>query len=255
MKIRIGQIPYLNSEVFYYALSRESIELVRLVPSALSMAAGQGQLDAGPVPLVTWFALEGRYQPLGDYCIATGERARSILMFSDRPIEALEGSVIGVTGETSTSVLLLKVLLAHRFQVEPRKYVTLGEFPDAFLLIGDEALRNRKGVLSCPYRYDLGEEWYRWTGLPFVFARWAVRGGLETKIVERLSNQLNSSIDMGLANVDAIAKNRRDLGMSHDEVTEYVLSFNYHLGEKEYRSIELFRSFLDGDIKRHTRSK
>ena len=213
------------------------------------MAAGQGQLDAGPVPLVTWFALEGCYQPLGDYCIATGERARSIFMFSNRPIEALGGSVIGVTGETSTSVLLLKVLLAHRFQVEPRKYGTLGEFSDAFLLIGDEALRNRKGVLPYPYRYDLGEEWHRWTGLPFVFARWAVRRGLEPEIVERLSNQLNSSIDKGLADVDTIAKNRRDLGMSQDEVTEYVLSFNYHLGEKEYRSIELFRSFLDRGIK------
>ena len=248
MRIRIGQIPYLNSEVFYYGMSREDVELVPLVPSALSAAAAQGQVDAGPIPLVACFELESRFQPLGDYCIATVERARSILLFSNRPIEELGGAVVGVTGETSTSVLLLKALLTHRFQVEPHRYAPLEEPADAFLLIGDEALRSRQGAPSHPHWYDLGQEWHRWTGLSFVFARWMVRRDLEPEAVERLADLLNSSVDMGLGNVDAIAKKRRDLGMSHAEVTEYVRSFRYRLGPEELSSIDLFRELLAREV-------
>ena len=88
MTTRIGCIPYLNSEVFYFGMAGEDgVELHPLVPRALSNAATEGGLDAGPVPLVTCFELEDTFKPLGNFCIATGEKARSILLFSKRPIE------------------------------------------------------------------------------------------------------------------------------------------------------------------------
>ena len=247
MRIRVGQIPYLNSEVFYYGMADEEVELVPLVPSALSAAAAEGRVDAGPIPLVTCFELEGSFDPLGDYCIATVERARSILLFSKRPVEELSGAVVGVTSETSTSVRLLKALLAHRYHVEPLRYVSLEEPGDAYLLIGDEALRDRKGVPSYPHRYDLGREWHRWTGLPFVFARWVVQRGLEPEAVATLTSLLDRCIGKGLADVKAIAETRRDLSMSHDEVVEYIRSFRYRLGPEELKSIDLFRELLARD--------
>ena len=109
-KIRVGQIPYLNSEVFYFDLQGDGVELSPLVPRALSRAALLGKIDAGPIPLVTCFKLEGRFRPLGDYCIGTPTSARSILLFSDRSVDKLDGATVGITGETSTSVQLLKVL-------------------------------------------------------------------------------------------------------------------------------------------------
>lgn len=84
MRTRVGQIPYLNSEVFYYGMASEDVDLVPLVPRALSSAALEDRVDAGPIPLVTCFDLEDRFEPLGDYCIATVERARSILLFSQK---------------------------------------------------------------------------------------------------------------------------------------------------------------------------
>ena len=109
------------------------------------------------------------------------------------------------------------------------------ENTDAFLLIGDEALRNRRGVRGYPYLYDLGQEWHEWTGLPFVFARWVVRCDLDDERVRWLESLLSRSIEKGLAAVNEIAATRRDLNMSSEEVVEYIESFRYRLGEKELR--------------------
>ena len=246
MTARIGRIPYLNSEVFYYGMPAEAdVELHPLTPRALSGAATEGGLDAGPVPLVTCFELEDTFKPLGDFCIATVEKAHSILLYSKRPIEELTGAVVGVTGETSTSVRLMKTLFAWRFNVSPRQYVGLDDGPtDAFLLIGDDALRNRRGVPGYSYLYDLGQEWHEWTGLPFVFARWVVRRDLDDDRVRWLESILSRSIDKGLADVDMIAASRQDLNMPPEEIIEYVRSFHYHLGDEEMKAIEKFRLLL-----------
>ncbi|MBM3924673.1 MAG: menaquinone biosynthesis protein [SAR202 cluster bacterium] len=265
MPIRVGQIPYLNSEVFYHTLRGRDVQLTPLVPRALSAAAGEGRIDAGPVPLVTCFELEDIFKPLGDFCIGTTDRARSILFYSKRPIEELDGAAIAVTGQTSTTVRLLKVLLAHKYNVQPKEYVLLPQvFPpangnsaathwDAFLLIGDDALRHRNGMPSYPHCYDLGEVWNRWTGLPFVFARWVVRKDFPKDQAWRLCQWLDTSISQAIADVDAIAARRRDLNMTHDEVVEYILSFHYRLGPAEMEAMDRFRRLLEA-IKEPARS-
>ncbi len=246
MTTRIGRIPYLNSEVFYYGMAGEpSIEMFPLVPHALSVAALEGGIDAGPVPLVACFDLENTFKPLGPYCIATTAKAHSIFLYSKRPIEDLTGAVVGVTGETTTSVRLMKTLLSLRFCVTPGRYVDLNERSrDAFLLIGDEALRNRHGVPGYPYLYDLGQEWYEWTGLPFVFARWIVRRDLADDKVSWLESLLSRSIEDGLTDVEKIAASRRDLNMTREEVIEYIQSFHYRLADDEIKAIEKFRTLL-----------
>ena len=245
MKIRVGRIPYLNSEPFYYRLVRDDIELYNMVPSALTRAAERGEIDAGPLPLVDCFRLEDRFTTLGQFCISTLEKSMSILFYCKRPIEELDGAVIGVTDETSTSIRLLKVLLIQRFQVKPASYVTLKEPNDAFLLIGDEALRRRYGVPSYPYRYDLGEEWYRWTQMPFVFARWVVRRDMDPQRMSYLENVLYGCIDEGLEHMYQIGQMREDVRMSAKEIVAYFQGFRYWAGVAELKAIQHFKDCLD----------
>ena len=246
MTIRIGRIPYLNSEVFYYGMDGEpGIEMFPLVPHALSVAALEGGIDAGPVPLVACFDLENVFKPLGPWCIATVGKARSIFLYSKRPIEDLTGAVVGVTSETTTSVRLMKTILTSRYRVTPSRYVGLDDEPtDAFLLIGDEALKNRHGAPGYPHLYDLGQEWYEWTGLPFVFARWVVRRDLPDGKVRRLESLLSRSIENGLDHLDEIAASRQDLNMPPNEIIEYIRSFHYRLAPPELQSIQKFHSLL-----------
>ena len=245
MTIRVGKIPYLNSEPFYYDLIRDDIELITMVPSALARAAEQGEIDAGPIPLVDYFRLQDSFTKLGQFCISTLEKSRSILFYSKSPIENLGGATIGVTGDTSTSRRLLEVLLTHRYQVTPESYVSLEEPHDAFLLIGDEALKRRYGVPQFPHRYDLGEEWYQWTQMPFVYAVWVVRQDMDPKRSNYLENVLYTCVDEGLEHMHVIGQNRQDVKMSAREIVEYFQGFRYWAGVSELKAIEHFKGYLD----------
>lgn len=184
--------------------------------------------------------------PLGDFGIAVEELARSVLLFARRPVEELGGARIGVTGESSTSVRLLKVLLENRYGLAPVEYVSTKEpRSDAILLIGDAALNNRHGLPSYRRVYDLAALWREWTGLPFVFARWIVRRDLNEEARDLLVTLLEQSLERGLSGIDEIAASRDDLSMTLDEVREYLFGFNYVLGDREKRGIARFRSYLD----------
>src|ERR671923_1985847 len=181
MALKVARIPYLSCEPFYFELARRGIELCDMVPSALAGAAARGEIDTGPMPLVDCFHLDEQFRLLSGFCLATVRKASSVALHSKRPIDELTGARIGIPDEAATSAVLLKVLLALKHQVQPAAYVTPGDANDAFLLIGSEGLRQRYGVWDYPHTYDLGEEWSQWTGLPFVFARWVVRTGLDPK--------------------------------------------------------------------------
>ncbi|MFQ5512115.1 MAG: menaquinone biosynthetic enzyme MqnA/MqnD family protein [Candidatus Krumholzibacteriia bacterium] len=246
MSIRLGRIPYLNSEVFYQDFPLDLVEVTDYVPSALSRAARRGEVDIGPVPTVTGFELEDQFMPFRNFGIAVRGKARSVLLFSRRPVEELQGSRIGITGESATSVRLLKVLLTRHYGVIPERYVSTKEVQsDAVLLIGDAALNNRKGLPSYPRVYDLAEMWEQWTGLPFVFARWIVRKDLNQQALDFLGELLSKSLERGMQRIDQIAAKRADLSMTVEEVREYLHGFTYILGDKEDEAIELFRTYLE----------
>jgi chorismate dehydratase len=245
MKIRVARLTYLNSEPFYYELNRDDIELNNMVPSGIARAAEQDEIDAGPLPLVDYFRLEDRFDRLGQFCIATLDKTRSVLLYSKRPIQELGGATIGVTGQTSTSRRLLEVILNLRYEVKPDSYVTLDDENDAFLLIGDDALRRRYGVPGYPYRYDLGEEWYKWNRMPFVYALWVVRKDLDPRRVNYLENVLYTCIDDGLEHMYVIGENRQDVRMSAKEIMEYYQGIRYWAGVGEAKAIQRFREYLD----------
>jgi len=243
-RIRIGRIPYLNCEPFYFGLNDDALELSSLVPRQLSRAAEQGEIDAGPLPVVDCFRLEDRFQRLGGFCIATGPEAMSVLLLSRRPIAELDGAVIALTQETSTSAKLLKLLLACRYQVQPKGYADVGDPHDALLVIGDEALRRRKTANDYPYLYDLGREWYLWKGLPFVFALWVVRRDLAGQAKETARALLARRLDDNLARLDTIAQTRTDVNLAPPEVVAYLRSFHYVLSDPEEKALAEFRTLL-----------
>ena len=241
-KLRIGKIPYLNCVLFYHQLEqRGDLMLPPLVPSALSAATGSNAIDAGPVPLVTCGLIQDDYEPLGDHCIATTHDAQSILLFSRVPVDEMNGKVVGVTYQTSTSVRLLKVLLSQYYHVQPEGYVQADEPNDATLLIGDEALRHRRGLQGYEHRYDLGRVWRAWLDLPFMFARWMVRRTLNDAIKQKLTDLLDEALDHGWEHFDDVVAGRaKTLDMTIPEVREYLEGFHFRVGEEEQRSAKRF---------------
>jgi len=235
--VRVGRIPYLNCEPFFHRLA--GVELMDLIPRRLGVAMETGELDAGPLSLMDYLRLESRLVPL-PYGIGCPTDARSVLLFSDRPLAELGGARVGITGETSTSVELLRVLLALRYEVEPAAWVGPEEPSDAVLLIGDRAIRRLTGGPPARRIVDLGLEWREWTGLPFVFARWAVASRVPAGERRAFEAALDLALERGLAALAEIAAVRRDLGWTAGQVESYLHNFAFRLGPDEEKGAAEF---------------
>ena len=243
--MKIGRIPYLSCEPFYFEMERRGMALYDLVPSALTDAVAKGEIDTGPVPLVDCFRLADDFRFLSGFCVATIRKAGSVLLHSKQPIQTLSGARIGISGEAATSFRLLQVLLALKYQVQPAAYVTLADASDAFLLMGNAGLRQRGGSREYPHIYDLGEEWYQWTGLPFVFARWLVRTDMDRKEVAMLEDALYVGMQDWADGLFRSSPARNDLLMHPRDILEYTQGIRYFIGVPEQRAIDRFRQYLD----------
>ena len=112
------------------------------------------------------------------------------------------------------------------------------EYADAFLVIGDDAMKVREeGFIVL----DLGQEWNELTGLPFVYAVWVAKSGSKLRGLGKL---LTDARECGLEFVDEIADaEAARLGMEKERCLWYLKeSIKYNLGEQEIQGL---RSYYD----------
>jgi len=236
--LRLGVVPYLNVSPLIFGLDQDAdFQLVREVPSKLADRLHAGEVDLGMIPSVEYAA--GEYAIVPGVGICSRGPVQSVNLFHRCALRDVRR--IALDSSSRTSVALLRVLLRERFFLQP-EYVILPppvgsmlESADAALVIGDPALYF-EGELS---RLDLGEEWKRRTGLPFVYAFWAGRAGaVDAEGVRRLQA-------VRVAGVQAIAAiASRYNGQSPDRVSlnESYLRTNmvYDLGPSELAGLAEF---------------
>ena len=244
MTVSVARLPCLNAEPFYKDMERRGFQLHETLPSQIAPALREGLIDAGPVPLADTFTLDDGFEPVSGFCIATADQSRSVLLYSRRPAEELTGVAVGACNEPGSSLQLLQVLLQFKHGVQPRGYTAMDDSSDAILIADDQALRRRRGVRGYPHRYDLGEEWRQWTGLPFVYSRWYVRKGMDPAKALLLEDALYVGMEDGVQALFDESEPRDDVLMLPKDVSEYIRGFRFFMGLSEYKSVDLFRRYL-----------
>jgi chorismate dehydratase len=190
--VRIGAVNYLNSKPLIYQLEllAPEAELILEVPSRLADHLADGDLDVALIPAIEYFR-GGPYTIVPNIAIASRGPVLSVTLFSRVPWQDIRR--VALDAGSRTSAALCQVLLRKRYgvnaAVEPLPLDRAAEDADtdAVLLIGDRAMR--ACLPGFAHAFDLGQEWFDWTGLPFVYAFWAVRegvelGGVATALVE-----------------------------------------------------------------------
>ncbi len=246
--MKIARMPYINVDPFYYTLehaAEKGAELIPGYPRQIGrLAEEQDTIDAGPISVMDFLKLQYRYEPLDRMCVAVKEKAGSVTMFSKHPIEKLDKCRIGITSQTSTSRVLLRLILEHRYGITPAEYLEQPEHGqvDAYLFIGNNALvYTYKGLKDFEYIYDLGEEWRRWTGLPFVFAVWAIRKAVPGHEKDYLTGLLKNSLNVFWQNEKEMAQKRsKELLIPADFIENYWHLFIYNRTDAVDKSLELF---------------
>src|SRR6266567_8857484 len=210
--MRLGRIGYINCYPVYGAIDRGvtplAAELVTGTPSELNDLLAAGELDVSVVSAVEYARNARNYVLLPELAISCDGPVRSVALFAKRPAERLDGATVLLTASSRTSVYLLELLCRDVWRVRPRfaqaraegpDLDALGRLPhDAVLVIGDAALL-LAARRAYPHRYDLGEAWKRWTGLPFVFAVWAGRRDAEQPAIRAVHRTLLAARDWRLA--------------------------------------------------------
>ena len=263
--MRVGRIPYINCYPVYGAIDRGLVtldgELVDGVPSALNAMMARGELDVSVVSAVEYARDARRYLLLPDLAISCDGPVRSVLLFSKRPAEELGGRRVIVSRSSMTSVALLELLFENVWRVrpsfqpgdaEPQHLASVLHEPhDARLVIGDAALLLSQPTADgrpapYPYVYDLGAEWKRWTGLPFVFAVWVAQRSTRLAGGTAVHSALTVSRDWGLRHLDVLARQAAEhTGVSREACAEYLSGLDYGLTYEHLAGLtEFFRRLV-----------
>jgi chorismate dehydratase len=241
--MKLGRIAYINGAPVYGAIDRGLVPVPAAVvtgtPAELNDALAAGRLDVSVISAVEYARHARDLVLLPDLAISCDGPVRSVALFSRVPAERLDGSV-RVAAASRTSVALLELLCRDVWRVRPRCAPVPAEADDlealaglphqAVLVIGDAALLlAARGTY--PFRYDLGEEWKRWTGLPFVFAVWAARREAPAAAVRAVHAALLASRAWGLAHLDGLAAEAAHAtGVAAAECRRYLGGLDYALG-------------------------
>jgi chorismate dehydratase len=254
-RLRLGRIGYINCYPVYGAIDRGIVEspaeLVTGTPSELNDLLAAGELDVSVISAVEYARNSAAYHLLPDLAISSDGPVQSVALFARRPVEELDGGAILLSASSRTAAFLLQLLCQELWHVRPRfaearaEAADLGSLAglphDGVLVIGDSALV-LAGRGTYPYRYDLGEAWQRWTGLPFVFAVWAARRGVDHAAVAAAHGALLAARAWGLAHLDELARQAAEVtGVAQPACLEYLSGLDYGLS---YRHLEGLTSFL-----------
>lgn len=245
--LTLGIIDYLNVEPLYYRLQERlagrGVEFRRGVPTELNRALAAGEIDLAPISAIAAAQMADDVAILPDLSIATLGAVKTVLLFSwmADPRE-LDDCRIALSDESATSAELVRILAAHFWRVHPRYGAEAQDLAQmlrrsaAALLIGDGALvesAHRREIpgRGQPYVFDLGDEWLKWTGLPFVFALWAARRQALPRICEQgVVEALFESKSDGLAHISEIARAYAPrLGLPTGVLTKYLHDLRYDL--------------------------
>ena len=238
------------------------IALSRALPSLLSGMLASGKADVALMPIVEIFrgASGGMLPGTGIACRGDVDTVK--MFYRGDPAGLVS---VAVDRGSRTSVALLRILLAEQFGIHP-EFKEIEPRPDwrpdegqGALIIGDRCFEYEKTLREKGETdvdgYDLGGAWHQLTGLPFVFAAWAVAPGFLEKAgakgVGELSDLLTQARDYGLAHLDEIATREAAAGrLGHrGEATREALdyyfrhSLRYVLGDEEMAGLRRFHEF------------
>ena len=276
--MRIGRIAYINCYPVYGAIDRGIVPLdgtlVSGVPSALNRQMAAGALDVSVVSAVEYAKDARKYLLLPDLGITCDGAVRSVMLFSHRPASELGGKRVVVSRSSMTSVALLELLFEHVWQCRPEFVPGDAEPGDvarlrdrvagepeiaARLVIGDAALllggspradtplgRSLVPGERYDHVYDLGLEWKRWTGLPFVFAVWVAQRTAPVADALRVHASLIESRDWGLRNLGVLAEQASHAtGFARSVCEEYLSGLDYGLRYEHLAGLtEFFRRLV-----------
>jgi len=231
--ITLGAVSYLNSQPLLRGIS---CELIKTTPSKLISIFESGKVDAALLSLYD-ILQRPSLEVVDNIAIGCRGPVYSVFLAYEGPLEKIKKVHLDPASHTSNQ--LIKVILKNFYQLDP-EFVAISNSDDISLprvFIGDPAISFRQ-YATCSI-LDLGEAWYRFTGLPFVFARWCLKKNHSHQ--EEIITLLHAAKEQGLREREEIAASHPNPEFAFRYFTEYI---HYDCGAEEEKGIKLFQELL-----------
>jgi len=246
--LRIGCVSYLNARPLIDGLDDEQgLEVRTDVPARLLSDLESGDVDIALCPVIDFFASDHELALVPVGAIGCEGPTLTVRLYSQVPIGEIQ--TLHADTDSHTSVALAQVLLAKLFNVRPRiiDYDArertadgrIDESPQAMLLIGDKVVTGSPLAVQYPHQMDLGEGWHELTGLPFVFAMWMTRVGIDLfDLPARLTARLDANLPQRLLIAERYAQQH---GWPSDLAEHYLIDvLRYRVDRLELEAIARF---------------
>ena len=236
-KIKISAVSYTNTKPFIYGIEHSDIinevDLSLDIPSDCANKLIDNKVDIGLIPVAT-IPLVSNANIITNYCIGSIGAVNSVFIFSNVPVNEIK--TVKLDAHSRTSNNLARVLLKFHFTVDVEFTTNLEAETDAFVLIGDRTF-GKKGDFK--FAYDMGEEWMKFTGLPFVYAAWVANKTIPEKFVK----EFDKALALGLANRESVLKELPVL--PNFDLKDYLFDkLNFDLTDDKRKALNLFLDYI-----------
>jgi len=251
--LRVGCVSFLNAKPLIVGLDEigdahvPPPEVRYDVPSRLLADLEAGEVDIALSPVIDFqrSRVPLRIVPVGG--IGCQGTTLTVRLYSRVPLEQIES--IHADTDSHTSVALMQVLLSKLHNRRPRLVAfdahqqlvedDSPDWPQAMLLIGDKVVTASPPAVRYPHQLDLGYAWRALTGLPFVFAVWMTREGVDLGALPR---QLATVRERNTLRIDRLVEQfAAPMGWPRDLAHEYLAKWLcFEIGRPQLEAIELF---------------
>jgi chorismate dehydratase len=243
--LKISAVSYLNTIPFVYGILKSGyLENFRLdldVPSVCAEKLQKGEVDVALVPVGAIPDFKNPFM-ISDYCIGAVGNVKTVLLLSQKPLEQIDK--IHLDFDSRTSVKLVKVLAEHYWKIKPNwSDLNPGQSDhprqlESLVAIGDKTFEL---VKEYQYVYDLAGEWYRFTGMPFVFAVWLSKKQQPAIFLD----QLNEALSYGLKHkAESLQYFKQKLPSYGDCLSYLENNISFQFDERKKKGLELFLRYI-----------
>jgi len=236
-RIKISAVSYTNTKPFIYGIERSEvknqIDLSLDIPSDCAAKLIDNKVDIGLIPVAA-IPFVPNANIIGSYCIGSVGAVNSVFIFSNVPADQIKTVKLDLHSRTSNN--LAKVLLKFHFKVAVDFTTDQTAETDAIVLIGDRTFGKKEDYA---FAYDMGEEWMKFTGLPFVYAAWVANKTIDANFVAAFDEALK----FGLAHRRELLKELPST--TNFDLEDYLLhKLDFELTNEKRKALALFLNYI-----------
>jgi len=237
--LKIAAVNYINTLPFLQALEQkfppEVLEVIPVNPAACANKFYNNEVDMALVPVGSLEHL-APYKIITDYCIGSAGPVDTVALLTNNPLNELK--TIFLDTDSRTSAKLVQLLCRDYWKLSNINFLpTTEDTVDqaGHLYIGDKVKLKEN---QFEFKYDLGEAWTNWTGLPMVYAVWIAKPEVNNKFIGHINDSFQNAIH-GL----------KDLNLDHVENAAYwknyiLKNIRYYLDDKALNGLIHFKNLI-----------